>query len=102
VLVVKARVDKREDTPKLIAMDVEVFEGGGEDAAPLRVRVAPQRVDERCISELKLLLERFPGESPVYLHLGEQVLRLPDDFCVDRDSGVIAELRVLFGPAAIL
>ena len=102
VLVVKARVDKREDTPKLIAMDVEVFEGANEDRPPLRVRVAPQRVDERAIAELKSLLQRFPGESPVYLHLGEQVLRLPEDYCVDGESGVISELRVLFGPTAIL
>ena len=69
---------------------------------PLRVRVAPQRVDERAINELKALLERFPGESQVYLHLGEQVLRLPDDYCVDGESGVFSELRVLFGPTAIL
>ena len=102
VLVVKARVDKRDDTPKLIAMDVEVFEGANEAIPPLRVRVAPQRVDERAITELKLLLSRFPGESQVYLHLGEQVLRLPDDYCVDGESGVISELRVLFGPTAIL
>ena len=102
VLVVKARVDKREDTPKLIAMDVEVFEGGQRGVPPLRVRVAPQRVDERAIAELKSLLQRFPGESQVFLHLGEQVLRLPEDYCVDGESGVISELRVLFGPTAIL
>ncbi|MCU1454920.1 MAG: dnaE [Acidimicrobiales bacterium] len=103
VLIVKGRVDKREDQPKFIAMDVEVFDGIVDGGAPLRIKVSPQRLDERCIGELKSLLQRFPGESQVFLHLGERkVLRLPDEFCVDTNTGVIGELRVLFGPAAIL
>ncbi|MCU1352588.1 MAG: polymerase alpha subunit, partial [Acidimicrobiales bacterium] len=103
VLIVKGRVDKREDQPKFIAMDVEVFEGIVDGAPPLRIKVSPQRLDERCIAELRSVLQRFPGESQVFLHLGERkVLRLPDDFCIDVSTGVIGELRVLFGPTAIL
>jgi DNA polymerase-3 subunit alpha len=103
VLIVKGRVDKRDDQPKFIAMDVEVFEGIVDGAPPLRIKVSPQRLDERCIGELKSVLQRFPGESQVFLHLGERkVLRLPDEFCIDTSTGVIGELRVLFGSGAIL
>ena len=103
VLVVKGRVDKRDDQPKFIAMDVEVFEGITDGAPPLRLKVTPNRLDERTVADLKSLLVRFPGESQVFLHLGDtKVLRLPDDFCADATGGLVAELRVLLGSGAIL
>jgi len=103
VVIVKARVDKREDQPKLVAIEVEVFEGVSEGDPPLRIRVAPHRVDEALINRLKGLLSEHPGEAQVFLHLGDrQILRLPDQFCVDTSRGLMGELRVLLGPDALV
>jgi len=103
VLIVKGRVDKREDQAKFIAMDVEVFEGVSDGAPPLRLKVSPHRLDERTVAELKGLIERFPGESQVFLHIGEdKVLRLPDQFCCDVTGGLHGELLVLLGPGSLL
>jgi DNA polymerase-3 subunit alpha len=103
VLLVKGRVDKREDEAKFIAMDVEVFEGITDGAPPLRLKVSPHRLDAATVDELKSLLTRFPGESQVFLHIGDdKVLRLNESFCVDTTGGLIGELRVLIGPGAIL
>jgi len=102
VLVVKGRIDKREDQPKLVALEVDTFEGAADAAAPLRIKVAASGLDERRIGELRRLLERFPGDSPVFLHIGDEVLRLPDQHCADTTGDLNAELRVLFGAAAIL
>src|SRR4051794_21822696 len=103
VLIVKGRVDKRDDQPKFIAMDVEVFDGVVDGAPPLRLKVSPARLDERTVADLKAMLSRFPGESQVFLHLSDsKVLRLSEEFCVDTSAGLIGELRVLLGPGAIL
>ncbi|HRW37197.1 MAG TPA: DNA polymerase III subunit alpha [Aquihabitans sp.] len=102
VLIVKGRIDKRDDTPKFIAMDVEVFEGITDGAPPLYLKVSPHRVDARLVDELKAVLTRFPGEARVVLHLGEQKLRLSEEFCVDTSGGLIGELRVLLGPGALI
>jgi DNA polymerase-3 subunit alpha len=103
VVCVKGRVDKREDTPKLIAMEIEVVDTAVDTVQPLRLRVAPTRVSEELIATLKSLLHEHPGASPVFLHLGErQVLRLPDEFHVDQRNGLLGELRVLLGPDAIV
>ncbi len=103
VLLVKGRVDKRDDQPKFIAMEVEVFEGITDGAPPLRLKVAPHRLDPQTVDDLKVLLTRFPGEAQVFLHIGEdKVLRLPDQFSVDTSHGLIGELRVLLGSGAIL
>jgi DNA polymerase-3 subunit alpha len=103
VVCVKGRVDKREDTPKLIAMEIDLVDTAVDTVQPLRLRVAPNRVSEELIATLKGLLHEHPGASPVFLHLGErQVLRLPDEFHVDQRNGLLGELRVLLGPEAIL
>jgi DNA polymerase-3 subunit alpha len=102
VVVLKARIDKRDDQPKLIVMDCEVFDGITDGAPPVRIRMAPQVVTETLIGQLKSLLAEFPGESPVFLHVGKQSLRLSGDWCVDAASGVMSELRVLLGPDAVV
>ncbi|MEO6988959.1 MAG: DNA polymerase III subunit alpha [Aquihabitans sp.] len=103
VLIVKGRVDKRDDQPKFIAMDVEVFDGITDGAPPLRVKVAPHRLDATTVDELKALLTESPGDSQVFLHIGEdKILRLPGQFCVEVTNGLIGELRVLLGSASIL
>jgi DNA polymerase-3 subunit alpha len=103
VVVVKARVDKRDDQPKLIAQAVDVVDVGSGGAEPLRVRVPPQLLSEATVSQLKQVLTDHAGNSPVYLHLGErQVLRLPDQWNVDTTNGLLGHLRVLLGPTSIL
>jgi DNA polymerase III subunit alpha len=54
------------------------------------------------IHQLRKILREHPGESAVFLHVGQgRVLQLADDFCVDLDR-VIGELRVAFGHDAVL
>jgi DNA polymerase-3 subunit alpha len=104
VVVMKCRVDKREDTPKLIAMEIEVLTDLGNDAAPtVRLKVHPALATEQLLADLKALLSEHPGHSQVLLELGDkQVLRLPDGFAVDATNGLLAELRVLLGGNAVL
>jgi DNA polymerase-3 subunit alpha len=104
VVVMKCRVDKREDSPKLIAMDIEVLSELGNDAAPtVRLKVHPSRATEQLLGDLKDLLSEHPGHSQVLLMLGDsQVVRLPDGFAVDATNGLLAELRVLLGGNAVL
>ncbi|HEY5155742.1 MAG TPA: OB-fold nucleic acid binding domain-containing protein, partial [Acidimicrobiales bacterium] len=102
VVILKGRVDGRDDTPKLMAMDIQVFEPITDGAPPVRIRLTPNALSEPLLAGLKGLLSEHPGESQVFLHLGErQVVRLPDEFNVDASNGLVAELRVLLGPDAI-
>ena len=103
IVVVRARVDTREDQPKLIAMEVEPFEPMSGDAFPLRVKVAASRVSEALIEDLKQVFNEYQGDSPVFLHLGErQVLRLPEAWTVNVGPALLGRLRELLGPTAIL
>ncbi|MFS8480526.1 MAG: DNA polymerase III subunit alpha [Acidimicrobiia bacterium] len=103
VVVVKGRVDKRDDAPKLVAQSIELVDVGEGDAEPLRVRVPPQLLSRSTVASLKQILADHPGESPVMLHLGDDtVVRLPDRWKVDTSNGLIGQLRVVLGPSAIV
>jgi len=103
VILLGARVDKRDDTPKLIAGDVELFEPMADSEPPLRLHVPATRLDDRTVERLKELFDDFPGESEVYIVLGERtVLRLPERFTVSTRSGLVGELRALLGHESVV
>jgi DNA polymerase-3 subunit alpha len=103
VVTVRGRVNAREEQPTLVAMDIEPFEPMSGEAFPLRVKVASAALSEVVIDDLKRILGEHPGDSEVFLHLGDrQVLRLPPAWTVDVGPSLLADLRVLLGPAAII
>ncbi len=104
VVIVRARVDKRDDEPKLMIQGVEIFEpemlGSG---APLRLEIRPHQLSDKLIAGLKTVLREHQGDSSVYIHLSDdQALKLSDEFSVDTSNGLIPELRVLLGADAVV
>ena len=103
VVIVRGRVDTRDDAPKLIAQSIDVVEVAASQIEPLRLRVPPQLLSEANVAHLKRLLADHPGEAPVFLQLGEQrVVRLPERWNVDASNGLVGQLREALGPAAIV
>ncbi len=104
VVLLKGRLDTREDSPKLICMEIEVFDTSSiRVSKPVRIKLPLEQVSEDAIDELKTLLGSHPGDSEVFLHLGDRhVLSLPADFNVDPAGGLVAEIRVLLGAESVL
>ena len=94
VVTVKGRVDGRDDDPEAdVHRSSRCSTGIADGAPPLRLRLPALGLSEERIGTLKRLLGDHPGESPVFLHLGEgKVLRLADEYCVDLPR-VVGELR---------
>ncbi len=101
VVVLKGRVDMRDDRLKLVCMEVQRPVLAVDGNADLRISLPLHRLTDTLVDGLKRLLREHPGDSPVFLHVGEKVLRLPADFNVDSRRGLVGELRVLLGPDAI-
>jgi DNA polymerase-3 subunit alpha len=102
VVIVRGRLEARDETPKLLCQDIEVFDGITDGASPLRLKLPASMLSEEKIGKLKALLLEFPGDSPVFVHLGRgKVLRLSDEFCVDLGR-VVGEVRVAFGHDAVI
>ncbi|CAB4595668.1 unannotated protein [freshwater metagenome] len=102
VVIVRGRVDTRDDQPKLMAMELERFEPVVDGNPPVHINLRPAALSDELLSALKALLSEHPGESQVFLHIGErQVLLLPENFGVSATAGLLAELRELLGPEAV-
>ncbi len=102
IVIVRGRLDSRDDTPKILCQDLEVVEGLLSDAPPLRLRLGAATLSADRIAALKQILVERPGDSPVHLLIGSgKILRLANEFNVDLDR-VVGELRVAFGHDAVL
>ena len=105
VVVVRGRLDHRDDAPKLIAMDISRPELVLDGAPPVRIRIRSGALSGAKAGRLKRILAEHPGDSEVFVHLDSAetttVVRLDDAFRVDASNGLYAEMRVLFGPDCI-
>ncbi len=103
VVSVRARVDDRDDVPKLIAMDIKRLEINVEGSGPpIRIQLPEVGIRPDRIRELRETLRSHPGDSEVFVHFGNQVLRLPGEFRVDPSTRLFAEIRVLLGENSLV
>ena len=63
-----------------------------------------QTLSDDQVLTLQRMVVEHPGESQVFLHLGDggKVLRLPEKFCVDLANGLMGEIKSTFGADAVL
>ncbi|HET7489117.1 MAG TPA: DNA polymerase III subunit alpha [Acidimicrobiales bacterium] len=102
IVCVKGRLDTRDDQPKLTVLELTRPELSASGHPELRIALPVHSLSEERVTRLKQLLVDHPGPSPVFLHVGDKVLRLADDFRVDSGNGLVAEIRVLLGPNAVV
>jgi DNA polymerase-3 subunit alpha len=101
ILVIKGRLDTREEEPKIVCMEVSrpLLHRGEED---LHIKLPLGVLTDRRVEGLKEVLSGHPGPSSVLLHVGEKVLKLPPEFNVDCRNGLVGELKRLLGQSAVL
>jgi DNA polymerase-3 subunit alpha len=101
ILIVKGRLDTREEEPKIVCMEVSrpLLHRGEED---LHIKLPLGVLTDRRVEGLKEVLSGHPGPSAVLLHVGEKVLKLPPEFNVDCRNGLVGELKRLLGQSAVL
>ncbi|MFZ0251379.1 MAG: DNA polymerase III subunit alpha [Acidimicrobiales bacterium] len=101
ILVVRGRLDTREEEPKIVCMEVSrpILERGQEN---LHITLPLGVLTDAKVDGLKDVLSGHPGQSPVLLHVGAKVLQLPPEFNVDCRNGLVGELKRLLGQSAVL
>jgi len=132
-VIVRGRVDHKDrGETKLVVQEVEPFEPTPEEIAaadaapvdlpaararrpaaagitsgdPVVIKVDARHCDENLISDLKALLEHFPGQSEVLLEMltttGPRRLRFGAEYRVSVSGHLRAELDELLGPEALV
>ena len=102
IVIVKGRVDTRDEQVKLVCMEISfpslVVEGAGE----LRLKLPLNALTDGLLEKLKSVLVEHPGDEPVFMNVGQTTLRLPAAFNVDSRRGLVGELLTLLGPGSVL
>ncbi len=106
VVLIKARVNLRDDSTMISANDLAVPDLShiGE-AKPIALTLSTRLCTQDRVSALKQVLIRHPGTSDVHVRLisGESstVLRLDDNLRVTPSSALMGDLKALLGPTCL-
>jgi DNA polymerase III subunit alpha len=106
VLLVRARLDKREDQPRLIALEVSVPDVSEGPRGPVTITLPANRCTPPVVDRLKEVLATHPGTTEVQLQLTSAgrstVLRLDDRLRVTAAPALMADLKQLLGPSCLV
>jgi len=106
VLVLRGRVERRDDAVKLTADAVTPPDLSEALGQPLIIRFAAGQLTPDAIARLEGVLAGHPGAAPVAVEVAtpdgaSQRFRLGDRFRVERRPGLFGELKATFGPDAV-
>ncbi len=105
VVLIRGRVDRRDDTPKLIASDVTVPDLSTGPRGPVVVSLPTARCTPPVVERLKEVLAAHPGVTEVHLQLTQNakttMVKLDDRLRVTATHSLFADLKALLGPGCL-
>ncbi len=105
VVLVRGRVDRREDVAKIIAMELTLPDLTQGSRGPVVISLPTARCTPPVVERLKDVLATHPGVTEVHLQLQSHgrttVLRIDDGLRVTPSPALMADLKALLGPACV-
>jgi DNA polymerase-3 subunit alpha len=105
VVVVRGRLDRREDVPKLVAMEMTIPDLSEGPRGPVVISLPVVRCTPPVVERLKDVLATHPGATEVHLRLQAAsrttVLRIDDGLRVNPTPALMGDLKALLGPACL-
>jgi len=104
IVVVKGRVDRRDETPRIMAMDLSMPDiTAADQARPLVLALPVNRCTPPLVEKLREILVTHPGQAEVHVKLlngsKSTMLRL-GPFKVTPTTALKGDLKALLGPQA--
>jgi DNA polymerase-3 subunit alpha len=105
IVVVKGRVDRRDDQPRLMAMDLSIPDiAAADEAKPVVLALPPARCTPPLVERLREVLASHPGSAEVHVKLinGSRatLLRL-GPLRVSPTTALMADLKALLGAGSV-
>lgn len=102
----RARVQVREDTTSLNAIELRTIDATAVRAAPVTIQIAEQRCTVPMIEQVADVLSSHGGNVPVFLSVtgrrGRRRVALADRFRVDPGPALFGDLKALLGPGCLV
>ncbi len=107
VVAVRGRIDRREEVPRLIAMEVSLpdLSAASPSLTPVVITMRSEVCTPALVSRLKEILTQHRGSTEVHLNLtrGERAtrLRVDDTYRVAHSTSLAADLKALLGAGCL-
>jgi len=105
VVVIRGRLDRRDDAPKLVAMEMSLPDLSEGPRGPVIISLPVARCTPPVVERLKEVLATHPGPTEVHLRLQSAarttVLRIDDGLRVNPSPALMGDLKALLGASCL-
>jgi DNA polymerase-3 subunit alpha len=105
IVLVKGRVDRREEVPKFILMEMSLPDLHQERKGPLVITLPLARCTPPVVERMKEVLRSHPGTTDVHLRLESAtentLLTIDEGLKVSATASLSADLKALLGPSCL-
>ena len=106
IVLIRARVDKREEQPRLSALDFSLLDITQASTGPLVISVEPTRVTAPLVERIKEVLRTHPGKREVHLKIEDgkksTIMKIDDNLRVTASPSLSADLKSILGPDCLV
>jgi DNA polymerase-3 subunit alpha len=106
IVLIRARVDKREEQPRLSALDLNILDISLAPTGPLIISVETTRVTPPMVERIKEVLRTHPGKREVHLKLEDGkksvIMKIDDNLRVTASPSLSADLKSILGPDCLV
>ncbi len=106
VVLVKVRIDKRDDeAPRVAALEVSVPDISAAQSGPVKLYLPESRINPAVMDSLRQILQTHKGTTEVHLTLIQDnsliSLKTDDKLRVNPSTSLFADLKALLGPGCL-
>ena len=106
IVAIRGRVDKREEQPRISALDLTLPDLNQVPTGPLVISMEMSRCTPPVIERMKEILRSHPGGREVHLQLDENgkktVLKIDEGLKVTSSPSLSADLKTVLGPDCLV
>ena len=106
IVVIRGRVDKREEQVKMMALDLSMPDISAAPTGPLIISMETARCTAPVVDRIKEILRSHPGKREVHLNLDDgkksMVLKIGDELRVTASPSLSADLKTILGPDCLV
>ncbi len=106
IVSIRGRVDKREETPRFMALDLSIPDVNQAPIGPFIIRIESQRCTPPLVDRMKEILRSHPGTREVHLRIEgsskDTTFRLDDGLRITASPSLSADLKSILGPDCLV
>jgi DNA polymerase-3 subunit alpha len=106
IVVIRGRIDKREETPQVTAIDLSIPDINQAPIGPFIIKLEAERCTPPIVDRMKEILRSHPGTREVHLKIEggskNTILRLDDGLKITASPSLSADLKSILGPDCLV